>query len=278
MATKKPETALTPANAGLSIFDPATGGGAMTERPSFIPAGDTTGTEGITQEDIRLPRLTIAQGLSPQLTPGDSAYIDGLKMFQLFNDFTRQIYGNGPLYFIAVRRDVRRIEFIPRDEGGGVKDMNVPHGDPRTEWTEDEEGHRVPPKATKFNEFVVLLLVSKDDPPEPIVLSIKDTNKFNRRAATDLNGFIKMHASKGKNSVPIYGVVYSISSKSEKNDNGTFGVPIINQVGFVPRQDWFQAAQAFAASLEGKNVVTTREPGDEDSFVEGEQVHDGPRM
>lgn len=242
------------------------------ERPAFIPEGDTTGTEGIGVDDIRLPRLVIAQGLSPEMTPGDSKYIQGLTMFDLFNDFTKEVYGKGPLTFVVIRRDVRRIEFKPRSEGGGVKDMNVPANDPRTLWTADPDdpAKRIAPKATKFNEYVIWLLKPGVPEPETILLSIKDTNKFNRRATTDLNGFIKQHASKGKKSVPIYGVAYTIASAPEKNDQGTFGTPVIKQAGkdgkpaFITNQDFFAAAAKFEQSLRGKNIVVDREPGDDD--------------
>jgi hypothetical protein len=243
---------------------------ALTQRESFIAKGDVTGTEGITKDDLRLPRLAIAQGLSTQLVTDDSSYIPDLKMFDMFNDLIGTIYGRGPLTFIAVRRDVRRIEFIPRDEGGGIKDTNVPIGDPRCEWTEGADGERLPPVATKFVEFVALLLDENGNtsPEQAIVISIKDTNKFNRRAAERLTGFIKMKQK------PIYAGLYTIASKSEKNDSGTFGVPVINQAGLLdnPTVDdatWkrnkalYQIAAAFAASLEGKTITVEREPGDE---------------
>lgn len=243
------------------------------ERPDFIPEGDKTGTEGITNDDIRLPRLGIAQGLSPQLTPGDNAYIDNLKMFQMFNDTTKEIYGNGPIYFVVVRRDVRCIEFRPRSEGGGVVDLNVPRNDPRATQWRDVDGVRVPPAATLFNEYVALIL-KQDGEVDPVVISIKGTNKFNRRATTDLNGFIKMYASQGAKSVPIYGVIYAIESRSEKNDNGTFGVPGFKPVGFIPKSmpGLFERAREYAATLEGKTVVYNREPGDEDDFIDPEIV------
>jgi hypothetical protein len=257
----------------------------ISQRPNFIPEGDKTGTEGISADDIRLPRLAIAQGLSPQVIPGDSEYIDGLRLMDMFNDNTKEIYGKGPLYFIAVRRDVRCIEFIPRTEGGGVRDLNVPRNDPRvTQWREvevDGVKKRLPPVATLFNEYVVLLL-KRDETgqmiAEPIVISIKNTNKFNRRAMTDLNGFIKMHASKGAKSVPIYGVIYSIESKPEKNDKGTFGTPVVRQVGYVPPslESIFHQAEEYAKELEGKNIIIEREPGDETDFdtatMDGEVV------
>ena len=233
----------------------------VVSRPDWIPEGDTTGTQ-MSPEDIRLPRLAIAQGLSPQITPGDSAYIDGLKLFDLFNDVTGEVYGRGPLTFVPVRRDVRRIEFKPRAEGGGVVDINVPPGDPRLDWTEDEDGNRQPPVATKFHEWVVLLLHS-DGRREPLVLSIKDTNKWNRNAARNLNTFIALpHPQFG--TLPIYAKKYVITSGSEKNDKGTFGVPIIKQAGVVNDASVGRMAMEFAKSLEGKKIVVDREPGDDD--------------
>jgi hypothetical protein len=266
---------------GISGLAEIIGDVDLTQRPDFIPEGDRTGTEGITSEDIRLPRLGIAQGLSPQVTPGDGSYIKGLALFDLFNDSTSEVYGTGPLYFVAVRRDVRCIEFIPRNEGGGIRDLNVPRNDPRaTQWRQVEiDGvvKRLPPVATLFNEFVVLLLKKNGSEftTEPIVISVKSTNKYNRRAITDLNGYIKMHGSQGAKSVPIYGVIYSIESKPEKNDRGTFGVPVFKQVGFVPPtlQSVYEQAAEYAKSLEGKTIVIEREPGDEsEASVDGEVV------
>lgn len=242
------------------------GSQALVGRPDWIPVGDTTGTQ-MDREDIRLPRLAIAQGLSPQITPGESAYIEGLKLFEMFNDVLGTIYGNGPLTFVPVRRDVRRIEFKPRSEGGGVLDMDVPPGDPRLKWTENEKKERVPPAATKFNEWVVYL-IREGVAPEPIVLSIKDTNKWNRKAASNLNTFIALpHPQFGI--LPIYGKKYTITTGSEKNDKGTFGVPIIKQAGVLNDGDIGRLAMNFAKSLEGKEIITNREPGDDEFVPEG---------
>ncbi len=229
-------------------------------RPDWIPMGDDTGTH-MTKEDIRLPRLCIAQGLSQQLVEGDSSYIPDLKMFDMFNDVLGTVYGRGPLTFVPVRRDVRRIEFKPRAEGGGIVDMDVPVGDPRLQWDGD-----VPPTATQFDEFVVYLLHASGE-REPIVISIKTTNKWNRRAAKNLNTFIALpHPMFGI--LPIYGKKYTIAVGVEKNDKGTFGVPIVKQAGVLTDGDAGRMAMAFAKSLEGKEIVVQREPGDEDFVPE----------
>ena len=92
------------------------------------------GSDNIRADEIPCHRLAIAQGLSPQITPGDLLHIKGLELFDMFNDLTAENYGKGPLTFVPLRRDVRHIEFIPRSEGGGIVDLDVPFGDPRLEW------------------------------------------------------------------------------------------------------------------------------------------------
>ena len=251
---------------------------SLDTRPDFIPEGDKTGTEGITQEDIRLPRLSIAQGLSSQMIPGDSTHIPGLQLFQMFNDATKQIYGNGPIYFIPVKRDKRCIEFKPRADGGGIVDMSVPWNDKRaTEWRKID-GKDMAPAATRFTEYVILIL-GADGETEPVVLSIKHTNKFNRRTAEEMNRLVLMYASQGAKSVPLYGVIYEVTSRSEKNDNGTFGVPVIKAAGFVPNnvmgQMLFERASQYHESLKDKNIDIERTA--DDDVVQGEVV-DRPTM
>ena len=224
----KPATPATPATepevTDLSTIGEITG---TLERPKSLDPNDLAGTEDIGANDVRLPRLAIAQGLSPQITPGDGMFIEGLTMFDMFNDLTGEIYGKGPLTFVPVRRDTRRIEFIPRSEGGGIVDMDVPPNDPRLKWTV-EDGVKRPPRATTFIEFVVLLL-RPGKQPEPIVLSIKGTNKHNRRASDQLTTFIKLRKP------PISSGLYKVhTSKPAKNDKGTFGVPTIKNAGFIP--------------------------------------------
>jgi len=233
------------------------------DRPKSLDANDRAGTEGIGPEDVRLPRLAIAQGLSYEITPGDARFIEGLSLFDMFNDLTSEVYGKGPITFVPVRRDVRRMEFTPRSEGGGLVDPDVPANDQRLRWTVGEGGVRIPPVATVFVEFVILLLLA-GKVPEPIVLSIKGTNKWNRRASDQLTTFIKLR------NAPIYAGLYTVDTHiPAKNDSGTFGVPTIKNAGFIPKDTTagaalYKYAENFHRSLEGKVIVVDREPGSDD--------------
>lgn len=239
------------------------------ERPRSLDRDDLTGTEGIGKNDIQLPRLGIAQGLSHQMTPGDSRYIEGLTLFDMFNDLSNEIYGKGPLTFVAVTRDVRRMEFRPRKEGGGLIDPEVPPNDDRLKWRRGEgpNGTDLPPSATEFTEFVVLLL-RPGKAPEPVVMSIAHTNKDNRRAAKNLTTFIALRQA------PIYAGLYVVDTKvPAKNDKGTYGVFTIKNAGFIPKDTpagaaLYKHAEEFHRSLQGKNIVTQREPGDDDFVPE----------
>lgn len=247
---------------------------AQAQAPKSLDREDLTGTEDIGANEIRLPRLAIAQGLSPEMTPGDARYIEKLKMFEFFNDLTTDTYGPGPITFVPVRRDVRRIEFKPREEGGGVVDMDVPPGDPRLKFTKGPNGERIPPRATTFTEFIILML-HKGKVPEPIVLSIKETNKFNRRAAENMRTFAKLR------NAALYAGLYTVSSKPEKNDKGTFGTYVVKNAGFLNTDTpigakLYEHAKKFAQSLEGKEIVVNRDTSTHDA--DGDADFDADRM
>lgn len=231
------------------------------ERPKSLDPNDHSGTEDIKPEDMILPRLVIAQQMSPQMDETKGEYMKDLKNFDMFNDIYGTIYGRGPLNFVPVKRSVTRIQWDPENRGVPL-DRDVPANDPRTKWTKDENGKGVPPLATEYVEFVVLLLQA-GKMPDPIVLSIKTTNKFQARAAKLLTTFI------GTRNAPIFAGLYTIASTPSKNDSGTFGTFVPKNNGWIPKDTpggaaLYKYAEEFAKSLEGKEIVVQRETGEDD--------------
>ena len=250
-------------------------------KPAFMEES-VAGTEDIDNEDVKFPRLSIAQGLSPQMTKGHAARIPELSAFDFFNDLTEEIYCRfddvekadfKPLRFIVCKRQVKRIEFDPDDRSVPI-DLNVPANDDRNRWTKDAEGKSHPPRATKYVEFAVLL-IRDGNVTEPIVLSIKETNKHAKLAHTRLSGFIKMKASALR--VPIYGAVYTVHPGLGKKDDQTYGIYVINQPGeiegltdargLIIDEDLYNRAKAMHEGLKDREIEVEREPGsDDDSF------------
>jgi hypothetical protein len=232
----------------------ATVGNTAMARPSFIPEG-RKGAENIRKEDMQLPVLRIAQGLSPELEQGNPKFIDGLKVGDIYNSLTNTIYGKGPLTIVVVRADrPKGIEFRPREEGGGIIDPNVPLDDPRMEWGEDGEK----PQATKFYEYVTLLVpIDVHNPMGSLVmLSLKSSGI--KLTAKPLNGLI------GLRNDPIYSMRYTLESVVQKFAKGSAGVFKVAQLGYIEDQATYQAAESVYNLIKDVTFKVEREPGSDD--------------
>jgi hypothetical protein len=216
-------------------------------RPEFVKPGDVRGAETITRDDLQMPRLALAQALSPELDPSSPRYIEGLKVGDAFNNLTGLVYGKAPIEVVVVRVDrPRYVEFNPREAGGGIRDFNVPANDPRTAFGPNGEK----PVATKFMEAVALLVPSL----EPIALSFKGSGL---KTARQLNGLIKMRA------LPSFATVYSLTPTVMKNPLGAFSVFVVKQVRNVTADEYAYASDVFE-SIRDRVIAVDREPGQDD--------------
>lgn len=233
---------------------------AMMERPAFIPVGDTRGTDHITKDDLRLPRLALAQGITLQVAEGKNGvdangvvvpFITGV----MFNSFTEEIYGKGPLDFFIIRGDKPRgIEFFPRETGGGVKDMNVPLNDRRMQFRPDPEhpGQSLKPLATKFYDYIICMLPLNKDPMKSVIsLSFKSSGL---KVATGLNLLIKYR------NAPLFAGVYRINSIVDPNRRkGIFNNFNIENAGWIVDEELYKIAESLYTSLADKQVTIDRE-------------------
>lgn len=238
-----------PEQKGLTTVLPASNA-LMEGRPDFLAGTAPEGTEHIGKEDLKIPRLSIAQGLSNQMKRADPRFIDGLQIGDLFNDLTGHIYGHQgqtSLEFFIVRADPPRwIEFIPREQGGGVKDMNVPVGDKRTQWGVTEGGQSEKPAATMFYDYVLCLWPTR----ELIALSLKSSGIKHAKA---LNGLIKLR------NAPLWSGKYSVAVADEPSANGPFPNYVLRNAGWVREEaDAVYLKQLFEG-LKGKELVIERD-------------------
>ncbi len=235
------------------------------ERSAGVDEG-RLGNEGIGRDDVAMPRIAIAQKTSPEIDPTSPRYISGLQFTDLFNSATKQIYGKGPIYFSILRRDDPRfIEFKPLEEGGGIVDMNVLAGDSRTKFTSGPNGESIKPIATKFYDYVVLLLNNLDltDPlPNVVAMSLKSSGI---KAAKHLNMLINMRGKK-----MLYKGAYKLTTGSDvdKKTQGSFAIYKYDNAGWMKEGSPVErlAGELFKA-WEDKELVIEREPGSDDEFV-----------
>lgn len=248
------DTALVPAEPTALQPAPSTAI-AGTALPAYLQTGNAgpRGAEGLGANDIRLPRLTLCQAMTPQRKKSDPKYIPGLEEGEMFNDLTEERYGTGPLMFTVIRYLGKRgIEFAPADEGGGVIDPNVPLDDRRMQFTTDPDNPRVrvKPIATLFVEFLILL-VKPNGELEPIALSMKGTQL---KAANQLATLIKM------SNVDSFAPLYLIKSVEQHKDQYTFSnfkierAKVDNKPAWVDEQT-YRAAESLFAQFKDKNIV-----------------------
>ncbi len=241
------------------------------ERPVGKDEG-ILGNESIGRNDILMPRIGLAQKMSPEIDPTNaSRYIEGLQFTDMYHSLTKKNLGKGPLHFVILRRDDPRwIEFNPIDQGGGIKDMNVRAGDHRTKFGPDGEK----PIATEFHDFIVLLL-NGFDPKNPldsiVALSLKSSAI---KAAKHLNFLISMRGSK----LLCKGVyVLTTGSATDKKTQGTYAIYKFDNAGWLKPDSPIEklAIEMFEAWRDRK-VTIEREP-DADDFNPAEFETAGAR-
>lgn len=247
--------------------------GALMEIPDdFIDPDDQTGKEGIRGDELRLPRLAIAQGLSKQMIKSDPRYIKGLQAGELFNDLTGEVYGPGPLLFLPLVRKVHRLQFT--EDGKGIARRDIPHGDKSLRWAFNPETGKddLPPTATEFVDFVSALLIEGRD-PEVVVISVKTTNKFQRQAAAALSTFLEMQ--KG----PAFASFKTVEVREATFAKGAAGVfvfanvadgrldakpPKVTPEERVYRYQLYLQAKRMAEKFKTLDYVVEREAGEDD--------------
>jgi hypothetical protein len=221
---------------------------------SGYDAADVRGKEGIEQGDLLLSRIAIAQKMSPEVDADNEAkFIDGLKVGDLFDTVTREVYGPGPIKFTIVRPVDKSAKVL--DKEGNVLEWDVDFNDPRCEFTQGEGQTRNPPVATRFYNFLVLL---NDSPDFPVVLSMKRT-----QVPIAKNLMTLMARRPG----PIFAGSYTVRTVTQEGPNGPFKNFAINPAGAAPdtvralAEGWYTKLQTAAYRVEdGPETKSPEEP------------------
>lgn len=202
--------------------------------PEFLKAKNNAprGLEEIKTQDILMPRLCIAQPLSPEIDDDSPKRIAKLAAGDLFNSLTGEIYGK-TVKTVPLFQFYTFIEFVPREEGGGVrafynKEAEVPAG--HLDFINDEK-----PVVTKFQNMMAIL-VKKEGGMEPIVISFKSSGL---KVARKWAGLIRQS---GRDA---FAKVYDLVTTKEKNDKGAWFGANIKPLQWVPEEFYLAAEQYF---------------------------------
>lgn len=255
--------------------------------PSYL-TGYTgpTGTEGIENEDITIPRIKIGQSMSEEVKNGDIA--EGALFLNVSGDVLCE--PGEQLEFVLLARSKEYILWNPREDGGGILARAKPvdtndgvryawdkpnqtfdvkvGGKVKVKWKtktyidEDglaEWGSEIPDDkesgiaATAHHNFVVVI-PSKDG-----LVAALSFSRSSAKKAKDFNALLKLGGR-----VPVFARKFTIGTVDEKNDKGAFKNFVVKPNGFVDEKS-FKVYQTMAEGFTNMNYSVDHSDGDDDA-------------
>lgn len=176
------------------------------------------GFENVSQDDIRIPLVKIAQALTPQIKPNKAEYIEGLVEGIPFNSATNRIYPDG-FKFIPVYYSKTYLEWIPQSKGGGLAGVHGP--EILTKTKKDDQGRDMLPNGNEVVTYAQWfgLILNEDGVVDQVVIPMKGAaHKPSRNIMTVLKALM-IDGPKGKFNPPLYFNILKFSTVMETNKN-----------------------------------------------------------
>jgi hypothetical protein len=225
--------------------------------PDYIKQDGARGQEGVGIADLVVPRIEVAQALSPCLDESnEAAYIEGAKQGNLFNSLTRMLYGQSVLV-VPVLFNKQFLLWRDRDSGGGF----------RGAYDSPEEANKVLVTLEKPDEWEAIdtgqhlvLVVRADGVVEEAMMSLARTKM---KVSRQWNSLVRQAG--GDRFSRAYEVV-GVKEKNTKNqDYFNFSV---RPVGF-PTQAVYEQAAALYENLKAGKVRVQMDTSDVDDGTAG---------
>jgi hypothetical protein len=241
--------------------------------PDYLKNIPREGMEEMDREDFVLPRIAIAQTLSPAINKKKPGFISGLLAGQMYNTVTREIYGE-EIHFVAVLFSKSRIYFEDINKGGGIicQSANAingghlcPQGCDQCQHSRFVDGEA--PDCNKFMNYPGFVIDQKShDLKGMAAVSMKSTAIT---VAKNWNSLIRLA------NVPTYGKVYRVSVVEDSRDSNDFWNFKVEPIGFTPQKLIDQCKNLYE-SLKRQGVkVDLSDAADETDFSHGANTNQG---
>lgn len=235
------------------------------------------GSEGLTTQDLAVPRLYMLHTLSPQVNKKDPKHIPGAEAGMIYNTVTQEVYKGLWLVACGYRRSFS--EWVDRKEGGGFV---AEHFEQDPKWVKEDKGPWVlEKKSTADHKRHVIndtrtfaVYASKTEAmDEPFNALVSLTSSQLRRAANWLTVATSKSFKSGSGKVgrlPIFASRFHAEGEYQENDQGSwYAWKITDTQELNPADgDLFQACAAFHEMFKGGRIAAAAPPeqeGKEDS-------------
>jgi len=219
---------------------------------------EDTGYENVKPGDLIVPRYTILQGLSPQVTKGKPEYDAEARVGQIYNIGLQEVVGE-ELHFLPVHYTKTYLEWAPRSSGKGLvavhEDSSILDRAPR-----DDKGRPTLKNGNYIAEtaqFFGFDLNGKT--PRKIFIPMASTQLKKARRLLTLAMSEEITLDNGTTRVPpIYYRTYKLTTVPESNQEGSWvGWKIERDTALPDMDNWqelVETAKRFRSALTAGKV------------------------
>lgn len=230
--------------------------------PAYIKqGGPARGSENVDTTDLVIPRLELAQALSPCLKKGDAGYIEGAEQGDIFNTVTRELYKaeNGVLV-IPILYKKEYLIWKDRKQGGGFRGSypTLQEANERIAGEQDAE-HLV---ANETGQQLVLV-VREDGTTDDTMLAMVSMSRTKLKVSKNWNSLIRLNG--GDRFSRVYRLIAVDEQNSAGEDYKNFGVMA---AGF-PEEEAYKVAEAVYEGIAGGEIQYKMDTSDSDAAEEG---------
>lgn len=217
--------------------------------------GISSGYENVTARDLLIPRLTILQGLSPQVVQGKAEFDQEAKVGEIYDVGLQERFPQG-LIFLPVFYQKQWLEWAPKREGlRGIHDS-----DTIMDQTEkDDRGRNVLPSGNSIAETAQLYGLNVSAGFRKSFIPMASTQLKKARRLLTLATSEKVSRSDGSQfTPPLFYRSYALSTVPESNAEGNWMGWKIERGASLPEFDHWQQLlsdiKEFRDSLAAGNV------------------------
>lgn len=185
-------------------------------------AGLPTGMEHVTADDLLIPRLVILQGLSPQVTRGQSSFDENARVGDIYDAGMQQCFSNG-VNFLPVYYAKKYLEWAPKTSGKGLQgkhDESI-----LKQCHTDEDGKHVLPNGNYVVETAELYgfnMISEDYWRRSFVPFTSTQLKKARRLMTLAMEMRRTRPDGSQYVPPLFYRTYNLTTVPESNNKGNW--------------------------------------------------------
>lgn len=187
------------------------------------------GMEHVTASDVIVPRLSIIQGLSPQMSKSKAEYIPGASIGDIVDVSIGDLFKDG-IVFIPCMFKTQYLEWAPRVSGKGLQGV---HDDPSImdNCTRDEKGGNYLPNGNLVSQTAQWLGLNVTADFRRSFIGMSSTNlKKSRKWMTLATGTKIQRADGSFYTPPLFQMAYSLSTAEESNAQGSWSSWSINRL------------------------------------------------